>query len=81
MYKATGKYKDAEEHVKKYISRLEVLERHSLYSLCLQRQSSSAAVKREKANAYSLLASIYDETGKTQDAMAADQKALELASS
>lgn len=68
LYKATGKYKDAEEHVKKYISRLE-------------RQTSTPTVKREKANAYSLLASIYDLTGKSEEAMAADQKALELATS
>lgn len=70
LYKLTNRLKDAEEHIKRYIS---IVERTS--------SSDVDAVKRETSLAYSLLTAIYDAMGKTTEAQAADKVAIELAAS
>jgi hypothetical protein len=66
LYKLTNRLKDAEEHIKRYIS-------------IVERMPSTDAVKRETSLAYSLLTAIYDAMGKTAEAQAADKVAIELA--
>lgn len=68
LYKLTHRLKDAEEHIKRYIS-------------IVERGVSTDAVKRETSLAYALLTSIYDAMGKTAEAQAADKEAIELAAS
>jgi tetratricopeptide (TPR) repeat protein len=68
LYKLTNRPKDAEEHIKRYIS-------------IVERGSSNDVVRREISLAYSLLTSIYDAMGKSMEAQAADKIAIELAAS
>jgi tetratricopeptide (TPR) repeat protein len=68
LYKLTHRLKDAEEHIKRYIS-------------IVERMSSTDAVRRETSLAYSLLTSIYDAMGKLAEAQASDKVAIELAAS
>lgn len=66
LYRLTNRLKDAEEHIKRYIS-------------IIERSTPSDSVKRETSLAYSLLTSIYDAMGKTAEAQEADKVAIELA--
>mmetsp|Transcript_12566 Transcript_12566/g.12979 ORF Transcript_12566/g.12979 Transcript_12566/m.12979 type:complete len:356 (-) Transcript_12566:99-1166(-) len=67
LYKLLGRFTEAEEHVKKYIS-------------ILSRQGNNSTIRREKANAFALLATIYELMDKREEAMIADKQALELVS-
>jgi len=68
LYKLTNRLKDAEEHIKRYIS-------------IIERGATSDVVRREISLAYSLLTSIYDAMGKTIEAQGADKIAIEVAAS
>ena len=66
LYKLTNRLKDAEEHIKRYIS-------------IIERTTSSDVMRRESSMAFALLTSIYEAMGKTAEAQAADKTAIELA--
>ena len=64
LYVSYGKYKEAEDHVLKYMSYLE-------------KTPVSVAQKNEIAYTYSVLSCIYDQLGRSEEAYQMDYKAIE----
>ena len=73
LFYTTGRYKEAEDHLRKYIYLIEKQQ-----SLNENTPSVNEALNKDKSAAYSLLASIYDRLPNCQnEAIMADKKALE----